>query len=93
MKKTFYTIIALSIATLSHAGCPMYYSQQGDYCVANSPNAKPIMPSIQHSCPPNWSLSGEWCVANSQLARPSIPREGSSCPSGLSLQGQWCVQR
>ena len=46
-----------------NGNCPSGYSPSGNYCVAQSKDAKMVMPK-SGSCPSGYSPSGNYCVAN-----------------------------
>ena len=46
-----------------NGGCPSGYYASGNYCVANSANAKIVIPK-SGSCPSGYYSSGNYCVEN-----------------------------
>ena len=58
------------MAMALHANCPSGYHSDGQYCMPNNQNSKPIHSKLGSSCPSGWHSDGSWCVANNQNSKP-----------------------
>lgn len=54
-------LLLLMCSPASASSCPSGYHKDGNYCVPNSSNSRPIIPRLG-SCPSGWSRDGDWCV-------------------------------
>ena len=89
MKKTLLLWVLLVVGV--YASCPSGYHSDGQYCMPNSKNSKPIYPKLGSSCPSGWHSDGNWCVANNQNSKQIMEKKGNSCPSGWHSDAKYCV--
>lgn len=92
MKKVIFSLLLIlgSFTYCFGASCPSGYHSDGNYCMPNNSNSKPIFQKLG-SCPSGWHSDGNYCAANSLTSKPIMQKKGS-CPSSWHSDGNYCVK-